>query len=78
MASLPETTTTRKPRALWVIYDPTVRRHVPVSEAPELAAPGQSILRLFWCPQALRHVPVPGASLHRIRADGMVALVQEV
>jgi hypothetical protein len=63
---------------LWTIYDPTVRRHVSMTEAHELCTPGQTVLRLFWCPQAQRHVTVPGASLHTIQADGTYALVREV
>ena len=70
-------TTTRRPNDLWVIYDPATRRHEPVSEAAELCTPGQTVLRLFWCPQAQRHVTVPGASLHTIQPDGTLALAQD-
>jgi hypothetical protein len=60
----------------WTIYDPAVRRHVAVREAADLATPGQTVLRLFWCAQAQRHVTVPGASLYVIAQDGSYTLVR--
>jgi hypothetical protein len=67
-------TAARRSNDLWVIYDPATRRHEPVQESAELCTPGQTVLRLFWCPQAQRHVSVPGASLHTILADGTCQL----
>ena len=72
MTTQPTLHATRRTNDLYVIYDPAVRRHVPVTEAVELATPGQTVLRLLWCPQAQRHVTVPGASLYTIQADGTV------
>jgi hypothetical protein len=68
---------TRHTNDLWVIYDPAVRQHVPLAEATELVGPGAIALRLFWCPQAGRHLPVPGATLHTINTDGTFTLQQD-
>jgi hypothetical protein len=68
---------TRNTNDLWVIYDPAVRQHVNITEAQELCTPGETVLRLFWCPQAQRHLPVPGASIHTINTDGTFALLQD-
>ena len=67
----------RRSHDLWVIYDPATRKHEPVDASTELCTPGQTVLRLFWCPFAKRHVTVPGASLHTIQDDGTYALAQE-
>jgi hypothetical protein len=67
----------RRRNDLYVIYDPAVRCHVPVSEAEELATPGESVVRLFWCPQAQKHITVPGASLYTIQPDGTYVLTHD-